>query len=189
MNTLIARVHRGASWLLIALFLLPAFGVQYFLIVEYLPNFLEFSQGSKNPDQLFSYDGMYLERLYQALGTPGRGYYRAMLQLDYLYMTLAGIGYALLIAKLERRGTFLIALPFLMGIFDLLENSCQLFLLYSYPSLPTAWVGLSSLASSLKMSLSLIAGLYLLLLVARRLLGFFIRQRHSTSSNKKATEN
>jgi|GEM_PF-4663440 len=188
MNSLIARVHRGANWPLITLFLLPAFAVQYLLIAEYLPVFLDFSQGLMNPDQLFCYDSVYLEQLYRELGDPGRSHYKDMLRLDYLYMALAGIGYALLIAKLERKGTALIGLPLMMLIFDALENTLQIQLLNGYPSFPATWIELSSLASSLKMVMGLIAMLYLLLLIIRSSYRFMLNPKKSSLFNKEATQ-
>jgi hypothetical protein len=65
------------------------FAFQAILIFGYMPEFLNYSSGKKNPDQLFSYDYQYLQALYQELADEGRKHYLHMLGVDFLYTTIS----------------------------------------------------------------------------------------------------
>lgn len=79
------------------------FALQAVLIFKYLPRFLAYSGGLKNPDQLFYYDFKYLLGLYQALGEEGRNYYAQMLGVDFAYTTISAFGFAFLLAALVKK--------------------------------------------------------------------------------------
>lgn len=129
--------------------------LQRILVSIYLPNFLSFSDGLMNPDQLFSYDLPYLERLYQKLGEDGRKYYAEMLGIDFIFAFIMATGLSLLLSALNKTPKWYFLLPCLLALSDFLENASQLLLLNLYPKLNVLLSSFSSYASSMKMSLSL----------------------------------
>lgn len=129
--------------------------LQRILVSIYLPNFLSFSDGLVNPDQLFSYDLSYLERLYQNLGEDGRKYYAEMLGIDFIFAFIMATGLSLLLSALNKTPKWYFLLPCLLALSDFSENASQLLLLNLYPKLNVLLSSFSSYASSMKMSLSL----------------------------------
>lgn len=127
------------------------FALQGLLVVRYLPEFLTYSNGLKNPDQLFSYDFDYIMDLYQRLGEQGRKFYHEMLRVDFLYTLISGVGYSLLLAALMKNKKWYIILPLFLTIFDISENIAQIILMNSFPGITALGVTVSSTFSSIKM--------------------------------------
>lgn len=136
--------------------LLLGFSLQYILIAFFLPEFLQYSEGIKNPDQLFSYNFDYLANLYEKLGPDGRNFYTKMLLVDFAYTSISAIGFSFLLAVLVAKRTWIILLPFLLALSDICENVAQLILLSQFPSISPTLAVISSIFSSIKMLLSLI---------------------------------
>ncbi len=147
--------------------LIVGFILQGILISKYLPEFLIYSSNIKNPDQLFSYDLEYLNTLYKTLGKEGRAFYAEMLGIDFLFTTISGLGYSLLLASLIKTRKWYILLPLILAISDILENVSQLFLMNIFPDANSFVVVLSSLFSSIKMTLSLICIALILFYIAK----------------------
>lgn len=149
--------------------LIVGFILQGILISKYLPEFLIYSNNIKNPDQLFFYDLEYLKTLYQALGKEGRAFYAEMLGIDFLFTTISGFGYCLLLATLIKKRKWYIMIPLLLAISDVLENVSQLFLMNIFPDI-NSFVGvLSSLFSSIKMTFSIICIALILFFIAKNI--------------------
>ena len=157
-------------------FLAISFGLQALLILQFLPQFLSYSGGLKNPDQLFSYSPSYIENLYQALGTEGREFYHLMLLVDFPYTLSAAIGYSLLLAALVKKEVCFIALPLLLGGLDLGENLCQMALMSQFPSVSPFLVDVSSTFSGLKLSLSIVCLLLILFYAVKRVYGWLLER-------------
>ncbi len=157
------------KWQFMAAFLAVAFFLQYILIGKFLPEFYGFSEGIKNPDQLFWYTKDWLKRLYGVLGAEGRMFYQKMLLVDFFYAGFAAAGYAMLLFLLAKntkwRWTF--ATPLVMTFFDYLENVSQIILLNMYPIVNSAMAFVSSVFSLLKMTFSFIGILLVVIFVLR----------------------
>jgi hypothetical protein len=175
MNKLLDWLSRNGQYKIAIAVLLPGFLLQALLIGKYLPEFLSFSGGIKNPDQLFAYDWAFLTHLYQTLGAEGRRLYAEMLGVDFLYTLLANTGYALLLAALVSKRTWYIILPLVVMLSDILENIAQLILMNRFPNINAVGVGLSSFFSTAKMVLSLICVVLILFFVVKRLAKFIFR--------------
>lgn len=137
------------------------FALQALLIIYYLPEFLQYSDNLKNPDQLFNYNHEYIVNLYQKLGEEGRIFYIKMLWVDFLYTTISGVGYSLLLAALVKEEKWYIILPLFLMLADVFENISQLILMNNFPEISASGVFISSTFSFVKMiggaiSLSLI---------------------------------
>lgn len=152
------------------------FALQAVLIFRYLPRFLIYSGGIKNPDQLFSYDFKYLSTLYQALEENGRNYYAQMLGVDFFYTTISAFGFAFLLAALVKKERWLIILPFCPALVDIGENIAQLVLMGSFPKISPDGVILASALSSVKMLLGLISITLILFHVIKNLI-FWLRRK------------
>lgn len=127
------------------------FALQALLIIDYLPEFLQYSDNVKNPDQLFTYNYEYIVNLYQKLGEEGRNFYFKMLGVDFLYTTISGIGYSLLLAALVKKEKWYIMLPLFLTFSDVFENVSQIILMNNFPEISALRVTLSSAFSSIKM--------------------------------------
>ena len=127
------------------------FALQALLIIDYLPEFLQYSDNVKNPDQLFTYNYEYIVNLYQKLGEEGRNFYFKMLGVDFLYTTISGIGYSLLLAALVKKEKWYIILPLFLTLSDVFENVSQIILMHNFPEIPALGVTISSAFSSIKM--------------------------------------
>ncbi|AKP52866.1 MULTISPECIES: hypothetical protein [Bacteroidota] len=143
------------------------FVLQAILILKYLPEFLSYSNGVKNPDQLFSYNFEYLSNLYQQLGEEGRAFYSEMLGVDFLYTTISGIGYCLLLAALVKKEKWYIILPLFLAISDVFENISQLLLMSLFPKISTSEVSIASIFTSTKMTLSIICVVLILFFIVK----------------------
>ncbi|MBM1106381.1 hypothetical protein JQC67_09555 [Aurantibacter crassamenti] len=143
------------------------FVLQAILILKYLPEFLSYSNGVKNPDQLFSYNFEYLSNLYQQLGEEGRAFYSEMLGVDFLYTTISGIGYCLLLAALVKKVKWYIILPLFLAISDVFENISQLLLMSLFPKISTSEVSIASIFTSTKMTLSIICVVLILFFIVK----------------------
>ncbi|MDJ0757210.1 MAG: hypothetical protein QNJ45_27000 [Ardenticatenaceae bacterium] len=169
-------LRKMIKWPTAAVLLVGAFTLQYFLISEYLPRFLEYSKGLLNPDQLFWYSAGQLEQLYLTLGAPGRKFYQSMLRLDFFYATFAGLGYSLLLYLLSKntRWKMIFVVPLLMTFFDYFENLAQLYLLQNFPEIDPGIALLSAASSFLKLTSSGI-GIFLVIGFVGRAAYFGIR--------------
>ncbi|MNJ85252.1 hypothetical protein D3C87_27200 [compost metagenome] len=127
------------------------FALQTLLIIDYLPEFLRYSDNVKNPDQLFTYNVEYIVDLYQKLGEEGRKFYFKMLGVDFLYTIISGIGYSLLLAALVKKEKWYIILPLFLTLSDVFENVSQLILMNNFPEISTSGVVIASTFSSIKM--------------------------------------
>ena len=136
--------------------LMVGFILQYILIAYFLPEFLSYSDGLKNPDQLFNYGLDYLDALYRNLGFEGRKFYVYMLYADFGYATISAFGYSLLLAALSKQRKWFILLPLLLSLFDISENILQIILMSQYPTLSTSLTTMASISTSAKMIVSMI---------------------------------
>lgn len=150
--------------------LIVGFILQAILIVKYLPEFLIYSNGVKNPDQLFSYNLDFIKSLYQTLGESGRSYYGKMLIVDFLYTTVSGLGFSLLLSALVKKKKWYITLPLFLMVSDILENISQLILMNRFPHISSFGVNISSICSTAKMSLSLVCILLILFFISKHIL-------------------
>tara|TARA_R110000868_G_scaffold411291_1_gene702874 strand:- start:2019 stop:2561 length:543 start_codon:yes stop_codon:yes gene_type:complete len=158
-----------------------AFGfvLQALLIIDYLPEFLHYSDNVKNPDQLFTYNFEYIVDLYQKLGEEGRKFYFKMLGVDFFYTTISGVGYSLLLAALVKKEKWYIILPLFLTLSDVFENISQIILMNNFPKISTPGVVISSTFSSIKM----IGGAIILSLI----LFFISKNIFNWVKNKKTT--
>lgn len=161
MEKLLSFFVKSGKYKIALVVLAIGFALQALLILEYLPTFLLYSGDMKNPDQLFTYDSEYLMGLYQKLGEEGRAFYFKMLSLDFVYTTISGLGYSLLLAALVKKKKWYIILPLFLTLFDVCENISQMILMNNFPKITAASVVISSTFSTVKMiggaiSLSLI---------------------------------
>lgn len=162
-------LRKFLKWPFMILFLSIAFSLQYVLIAKFLPDFLNFSSGIQNPDQLFWYSSSWLQQLYLALGNGGRQFYQNMLFVDFFYATFAGIGYSMLLYFLIRNTnwTWISITPLIMTFFDYAENTIQILLLNSYPNMNDTLVLLAAVSSFLKFALGGIGILFIVILCIR----------------------
>lgn len=167
MKKLISCIHKYGRYKLAIPILLVGFGLQYVLIAYFLPEFLSYSGGLKNPDQLFNYDLAYLHDLYSNLGIKGRAFYSRMLYVDFGYTTLSAIGYSLLLVALSKQRMWFILLPLLLALFDVFENILHLILMDQFPQLSPMTIIIASTATSIKMIAGLICILLILFYCAR----------------------
>ncbi|ABG59740.1 hypothetical protein [Cytophaga hutchinsonii] len=128
------------------------FTLQALLIMAYLPEFLHYSDNMKNPDQFFTYNYEYIVDLYQKLGEEGRKFYFNMLVVDFLYTTISGAGYSLLLAALAKKEKWYIILPLVLTLSDIFENISQIILMNNFPAISPSGVAISSTFSSIKMT-------------------------------------
>lgn len=152
------------------------FALQAVLIFKYLPRFLAYSGGIKNPDQLFSYDFKYLSNLYQALGEKGRNYYAQMLGVDFFYTSISAFGFAFLLAALVKKEQWVILLPFCPALVDVGENIGQLVLMGYFPNISSSGAMLASGLSSIKMLLGLISMALILFYVIKNLIFWLMKK-------------
>lgn len=154
--------------------------LQAILIAKYLPEFLSYSNGMKNPDQLFTYDFDFIKDLYQTLGEDGRKYYGKMLNIDFLYSIVSGIGYSLLLSAIVKQKKWYITLPLFLMFSDILENISQLVLMYNFPNINSFSVNISSMFSTVKMLLSLICVSLILFFLAKNILAWLKNRKGIT---------
>jgi hypothetical protein len=150
-------ISRMSKWYYTLLFFFISFALQYVLVVKFLPAFLIYSSGIKNPDQLFWYSSEYLYSLYYTLGIAGRDLYLIMLTWDFAYALFTGLALIGLIYNLTKKSNWsrLCLLPMIAACFDLIENLCQIILLKIFPVGNSMIVFISSSSSLLKMVLML----------------------------------
>ncbi len=167
---------KTTPWYVILVFFLAASLPQVFLITMYLPEFLNFSGGQNNPDQLFGYDARHLTELYAKLGQEGMALYQQMLAWDFAFLSLTFAWIFLLFRNYfgQTPFSFLLIIPVLVVGADVCENVLQLLLMGQFPDLSAPLAATASLATMTKLSLTPIA-LVLLLVI----LGLFIRDRVS----------
>lgn len=161
MKKLVSFIFRNGKFKVAIPVLAIGFALQALLILDYLPEFLRYSDNFKNPDQFFTYNFEYIVDLYQKLGKEGRNFYIRMLRVDFFYTIISGIGYSLLLAALVKKEKWYIILPLLLTLSDVFENISQIFLMNNFPNISSFGVFISSTFSSIKMiggaiSLSLI---------------------------------
>lgn len=164
-------ISRISKWYLVLLFFLASFFCQFWLITSYLPRFLKYSSGMKNPDQMFWYSKKWLSSLYDALGDEGRSFYVQMLSIDFVYIIFTSLAFSGLIFLLCRRTRiwWISFAPVLAAVFDILENSAQIVLLNTFPVLSSLMVTASSVASFMKMGLMVLNVVVIIMLVTRTL--------------------
>ena len=172
MESVIEFLHQNGKYKFALPILLVGFGLQYVLISVYLPEFLSYSGGLKNPDQLFSYDLDYLSNLYETLGTKGQEFYKGMLYMDFGYTSISAFGYALLLAALSKQRKWFILLPIGLALFDISENICQLILMNQWPTISQLTAAISSVFTSLKMVLSMASVPLILFFIIRNLISW-----------------
>ncbi|KQC00838.1 hypothetical protein [Pedobacter sp. Hv1] len=146
------------------------FALQALLIIDYLPKFLQYSDNVKNPDQLFTYNYEYIVNLYQKLGEEGRNFYFKMLGVDFLYTTISGIGYSLLLAALVKREKWYIILPLFLTFSDVFENVSQIILMNNFPEISALGVTISSAFSAIKMIGGATSVLLILFFIGRNII-------------------
>ncbi|WP_163393273.1 hypothetical protein [Flavobacterium limi] len=144
--------------------------LQALLIVDYLPEFLHYSENVKNPDQLFTYNYEYIADLYDKLGKEGRKFYFKMLGLDFLYTTISGVGYSLLLAALVKKEKWYIMLPLFLTLADVFENISQIILMDNFPAISALGVAISSTFSSIKMTGGAVSLLLILFFIGRNII-------------------
>lgn len=146
------------------------FALQALLITDYLPKFLQYSDQLKNPDQLFTYNYQYIVNLYQKLGEEGRNFYFKMLGVDFLYTTISGIGYSLLLAALVKKEKWYIMLPLFLTFSDVFENVSQIILMNNFPEISALGVTISSAFSTIKMIGGAISLLLILFFIGKNII-------------------
>jgi hypothetical protein len=158
-------------------FILIGIVVQIFIFSSFLPDFLIYSGGIKNPDQLFWYNYEYINNLYQKLGVNGLNAYASMLYIDFVYLSISALGYSLLLSTLVKKRVWFITIPMFMAFFDIGENLSQLVLMNQYPSISSIGVQISSLFTSLKMVSAIIGVLLILFFVLRNIVIWVNKKR------------
>lgn len=158
-----------SKWYVVSLFFLGSFSFQFLLVESYLPRFLVYSSGIKNPDQMFWYSKKWLSHLYDTLGDEGRSFYVQMLSMDFVYIIFTALAFSGLMYILSRRTRiwWISFAPALAASFDILENSAQLVLLNNFPELSSLLVTTSSVASFMKMSLMAFIMVAIIILISR----------------------
>ena len=177
MKKIISFVHKYGRYKLAIPILVVGFCLQYVLISYFLPEFLSYSGGLKNPDQLFSYELEYLDDLYRNLGTKGRRFYVKMLYVDFGYTAISALGYSLLLAALSKQRKGFILLPLLLVLFDMFENILHLVLMDQYPKLSLLVITTASTATSIKMIAGLISVLLILFYCVQNVFQWAISRR------------
>lgn len=152
MKKLISFFFKNGKYKIALPVLALGFALQALLIIDYLPEFLHYSDNVKNPDQFFTYDVEYIVDLYQKLGEEGRQFYFKMLGVDFFYTTISGVGYSLLLAALVKKEKWYIILPLFLTLSDVFENISQIILMNNFPNISTSVVAISSAFSSIKMT-------------------------------------
>ena len=138
------------------------FGILFILIVNviifpFFPKLFgitDFDVG-KILDLQFGFDAGYVKDLLEDLGEKGRYVYLlSTLLIDMPYAVIYGFVYAVLINFLLRNSSvkisFLMFLPLLISIFDVLENIFTVNFLLSYPEIPVRLVSYASISNRLK---------------------------------------
>lgn len=112
-------------------------------------------------DTQFAYSADELYRTLGAYGEEGRAAYRDyLIQIDFLYGTLSGLAFAVVLLAVSRSlrrlgGLFLILalLPVLMTFFDYAEDLTLISILAEFPDVLIPLAGLASLFTSIKLIL------------------------------------
>jgi len=166
---LFQMIFRISKWYYTLWFFLMSFALQYILVDKFLPEFLIYSSGIKNPDQLFWYSYEYLYHLYSVLGISGRELYLKMLTLDFAYILFTSLALIGLIYNLTIKSKWnkLCLLPMIAAFFDLTENICQIVLLKAFPEGYSMLVLISSSSSLIKMLLMMVCLLVILIFLIR----------------------
>lgn len=151
MKKLVRFIFKNGKYRVAFPVLAIGFVFQALLIFAFLPEFLQYSENVKNPDQFFTYNVEYIVDLYQKLGEEGRAFYVKMLAVDFFYTTISGLGFSLLLAALVKKETWYIVLPLLLTLSDVFENIAQIVLMHNFPQISTSGVFISSTCSSIKM--------------------------------------
>lgn len=146
------------------------FSLQALLIIDYLPEFLYYSDNVKNPDQFFTYNYEYIVDLYQKLGEIGRRFYFKMLGVDFFYTSISGVGYSLLLAALIKKKKWYIILPLFFTLSDVFENISQIILMNNFPEISSSGVAISSAFSSIKMTGGAISLSLILFFIGRNII-------------------
>jgi hypothetical protein len=156
------------------------FALQALLILDYLPEFLRYSDNVKNPDQFFTYNFEYIVDLYQKLGEEGRKFYLKMLGVDFFYTTISGVGYTLLLAALVKKEKWYIMLPLFLTLSDVFENISQIILMNNFPKISASGVIISSTFSSIKMIGGAISLLLILFFICKNIFNWVKNRKAST---------
>ncbi|WP_300666317.1 hypothetical protein [Fluviicola sp.] len=155
------------------------FALQALLIIDYLPEFLRYSDNVKNPDQFFSYNFEYIADLYQKLGEEGRKFYLKMLGVDFFYTIISGVGYSLLLAALVRKEKWYIMVPLFLTLSDIFENISQIILMNHFPEISASGVAISSTFSSIKMTGGAISLSFILFFMGKNII-HWVKKRKTT---------
>lgn len=175
-------IFRISKWYYTLCFFLMSLTLQYILVAKFLPEFLIYSSGIKNPDQLLWYSYDYLFHLYSVLGISGRSLYLKMLTLDYVYLLVTTLALVGLIYNLTLKSKWnrLCLLPIIAAFFDLTENICQIILLKGFPVGNRIIVLISSSSSMMKMMLMMVCLLVIVIFLIRF---FYLKIRAGAYNN------
>ena len=158
---------------ILVLFIITNMVYAYMLIVS-IPNTMVFSNNMKLLDMMpFGYDAVYVNLLFDQLGTIGRKtYLTTQIPIDMVYPLLFAITYSLLLIyffnKIVRSHTilkYLSILPIVAGLSDYLENIGIITLLNNYPNHSISMVSTTNIFSIIKSSTTSISFLVILILL------------------------
>lgn len=179
MKKVVNFIYKNGKYKIAIPVLIVGFILQAILIIKYLPEFLNYSNNIKNPDQLFSYNLDYITNLYQILEEQGRKFYFEMLSIDFLYTIISGMGFSLLLAALVKKRKWYIVLPLFLSLSDICENISQIVLMNNFPEITTFGVFISSTFSTTKMLLSLMSVSLILFFLVKNLVQWIKRNNQN----------
>lgn len=179
MKKVVNFIYKNGKYKIAIPVLIVGFILQAILIIKYLPEFLNYSNNIKNPDQLFSYNLDYITNLYQILEEQGRKFYFEMLSIDFLYTIISGMGFSLLLAALVKKRKWYIVLPLFLSLSDICENISQIVLMNNFPEITTFGVFISSTFSTAKMLLSLMSVSLILFFLVKNLVQWIKRNNQN----------
>lgn len=179
MKKVVNFIYKSGKYKIAIPVLIVGFILQAILIIKYLPEFLNYSNNIKNPDQLFSYNLDYITNLYQILEEQGRKFYFEMLSIDFLYTIISGMGFSLLLAALVKKRKWYIVLPLFLSLSDICENISQIVLMNNFPEITTFGVFISSTFSTTKMLLSLMSVSLILFFLVKNLVQWIKRNNQN----------
>ncbi len=158
--------------------LLIGFGILLLVNLVLFPMFPKLFSIEISPNEIldlkFGYNHLEVQHIFDNLQENGRSAYKlSTIFIDIPYLIFYSFYYAVLLNYLFKKKqlnkfTFLILLPFCIGIFDLFENIGIISLLNSYPILDNNIILLSSLATILKWSFAILTVILLFFLVMKK---------------------
>ena len=172
MKKIVTTLQKLASGRVVLLLFLLTMAVYLLMLLYTIPKVESFAPGIALFDMSPSgYSYQHAISLLESLGEAGRNVYLfQQIPADFIYPGLFSLSYSLLLTRLLAKGFkpdskifFLALVPALGGFFDYLENISIILMIYSFPNLSQAHVGVASTFTILKSAFTI--GFYILLLV------------------------